>query len=461
MAENLIAVIDVGKTNAKLALVNADSGKVVWSAQRANRIIESPVVRQIDVLGTERWLLDELAHAPAKERISTLVPVAHGAAAVFVDASGKALQAPDYEDPGFDETRADYARERDAFASTFSPHLPNGQNLGAQLHFLESRHLPVFRDTAKVLLLPQYLAWRFCDVMASEVTSLGSHSDLWRPLQGRFSGLAERRGWSALFPPLRRAGDVLGCVSAEMARATGLDPSCKVVCGIHDSNASFLWHLYGQPPDQNFAVVSSGTWVIAMARGVDVRKLKQERDLLANVDAFGFPLGTARFMGGREYHAIAGDGGIAATPTVSGLRSVIAARSMALPSFARAGGPFPTRTGSLLGADGLNDAELAAIATLYVALVTDVMLDLLETTGNVVIDGPLAVNPLFGPLLGALRPSSSVLMSDQAAGPISGGFALVAGASKSAELANLRPVKPFDLQGLADYRDEWRDLCEP
>ena len=54
------------------------------------------------------------------------------------------------------------------------------------------------RSSCHVLLLPQYFAWRLCDVMASEVTSLGCHSDLWRPLERAYSRLAVERGYARL-----------------------------------------------------------------------------------------------------------------------------------------------------------------------------------------------------------------------------------------------------------------------
>ena len=68
-------------------------------------------------------------------------------------------------------------------------------------------------------------------------------------------------------------------------------------CGIHDSNASYLCYRVGRPAGQPFAVVSSGTWTVIMAHGSDLARLRENRDMLANVDAFGVPVATARFTG--------------------------------------------------------------------------------------------------------------------------------------------------------------------
>lgn len=458
MPGDLIAVVDVGKTNAKLLLLDAFSGAIVWSTQRANEESAAASIRQLDVRGIEAWLMRALAEFPGKDRIRRLVPVAHGAAAVLVDPAGAVLLAPDYEDPAFERRRLEYERERDGFESTFSPRLPLGLNLGAQLHFLQAEHGDLFARASAILLLPQFLAWRFSGVMASEVTSLGCHTDLWRPRDRCFSAIAMRRGWAGLLPPLRGAGDVLGHIRPELALALGLQPACEVLCGIHDSNASYLVHLCRNEPGRPFAVVSSGTWTIVMASQVDLGALREERDMLANVDAFGSPVGTARFMGGREYHAIAGDAGLAATPTEEALREVVRSRAMALPAFADAGGPFRGQQGRLVLAEGLDAAARAALATLYCSVVTDLMLDLLAASGDLVIDGPLAGNPLHGPIVAALRPASTVWLSDSVAGSAQGAFALATGMSPGAMKGGAqRHAAPLALEGLLDYRTEWRE----
>jgi hypothetical protein len=133
--------------------------------------------------------------------------------------------------------------------------------------YLRQTHPELFRACTAILLYPQYWAWRLSNVMTSEITSLGCHSDLWRPREADFSALAKSLGWHKLLPPRRAAGDVLGTITTTVARITGLDPTCRVLCGIHDSNASYLCYRASRPADERFAVVSSGTWTVIMAHG--------------------------------------------------------------------------------------------------------------------------------------------------------------------------------------------------
>ena len=141
----------------------------------------------------------------------------------------------------------------------------------------------------------------------SEVTSLGCHTDLWCPRSRTFSSLASSRRWDALFPPIEPAWAELGVLEPDVRAATGLSPSCRVLVGIHDSNASYLPHRTARRPP--FSVVSTGTWIVCMAAGGSIDRLDPAAGTLANVDVFGDPVPTSRFMGGRDLEAIAQAGG--------------------------------------------------------------------------------------------------------------------------------------------------------
>ncbi len=448
----LIAIFDVGKTNAKLSLVDVAAGREVWSVRRANAVVQGAGGRELDVAGIETWLLESLRTAPGKERIAVFVPIAHGAAAVLVDLEGEVLAAPDYEDTCFDEVSAEYALLRDPYSMTFSPSLPHGLNLGRQLFHLETRRPELFGRAAHVLLYPQYWAWRLCGVMASEVTSLGTHTDLWRPYERVYSGLARKQGWARMLPPQRSASDRLGRIRDSVVAATGVPAACEVACGIHDSNASYLRFLIDREREA-FTVVSSGTWTIVMANRGDLRRLREDRDMLANVNAFGAPVATARYMGGREYEAIARGG---EEPTIDAVVDVMSRGVMALPSFASAG-PYSGRSGRIESSADLDGAQRAALATLYSTLMTSLLIESLGSAGEIFVDGPLARNPLFPRLLAACVPVGTVRTYAE------GGGTRVAAhlARERAPVADVPlSVAPLRLPGLLDYQANWRHRLE-
>jgi L-fuculokinase len=456
-SRSLVAVLDIGKTNAKVVVADPKTGEQIWSRTRSNTPLAGAPYLAIDAEAIEAFVLAALRDAPRRAEIAAIVPVAHGACAALVTADGLALPVMDYEEPALEEVAEAYRALRDPFADTGSAFLPFGLNLGRQLYFLETRFLAHYAAARHLLLWPQYWAWRLSGALANEVTAIGCHTDLWRPLSASFSALAEGRGWARLLPPLKPAGAVIGTVAVSVAAQTGLDPSTAVLAGIHDSNASFLRHRLTYEPGEPFVVISSGTWTVILAAGGSAERLNEARDCLVNVDALGEPIPTARFMGGREYAAIAGED--APTPTFENLEAVLSAGAVAWPCFAATGGPFQGSIGRVEGADGSNVTDRAALAILYCALVADISLGLLGSRGPIVVEGPFADNLLFGSLLAAFRPTQLVSLSHDRAGTIGGALALAA--PDHASSPRLTPCTPFLSPRLAAYRRAWRAHVEP
>jgi sugar (pentulose or hexulose) kinase len=231
-------VIDVGKTFAKATLWD-DACECVALRSRRNarpRIGGAPA---LDVSGIEAWLEKVLTEFALLGPVSAIVPVAHGAGAALIH-QGRLLCAPiDYEWPGIAKDRKHYEPERDPFAATGSPALPAGLNLGMQLHWLEATR-DSNRRSAQILPWAQYWAWSLSGVAASELSSLGCHTDLWRPHDRRPSTLAVRRGWAERLAPLARADAILGQLTPDWSRRTGLPTRVNIYCGLHDSNAALL-----------------------------------------------------------------------------------------------------------------------------------------------------------------------------------------------------------------------------
>ncbi|MFN6005821.1 MAG: FGGY-family carbohydrate kinase, partial [Paracoccaceae bacterium] len=328
-----IAVLDIGKTNAKVLVVDLATGAEEVLARTPNVVVRDGPYPHHDIDMLWQFALDGLKLAAARG-VDAVSITTHGAACVVVDEAGAlALPMLDYEHVGPDSMAAAYDAVRPGFAETGSPRLPVGLNVGAQVFWLSRAFPAQFARVRHVLMLAQYWSFRLSGVAASEATSLGCHTDLWNPWEGRLSSLVSRMGWEGLFPPVRKAADVLGPVLPSVAEATGLPVGTRVLCGIHDSNASLVPHLAEAP----CGVLSTGTWMIVMALGGRVVELDAARDVLVNVNALGQPVPTARFMGGREMDEIMG--GRIVEPSPEDLRTVLEGRVMAMPSLHPDTGP--------------------------------------------------------------------------------------------------------------------------
>lgn len=459
--DGLTVVIDVGKTLSKASLWTS-AAELVARETRPNERVYADGYVALDADGIDAWLGDVLAGFARTGRIARIVPVGHGAAAVLV-ADGRALLPPiDYEERLAD--REGYDRARSPFAETGSPALPDGLNLGAQLHHLE-RLRPALRERSPTILLwPQYWAWRLSGVAAAEVTSLGCHTDLWNPLGGGPSTLARRRGWAGMLPPVRRAADVLGRVTGEWALRSGLPAETEVLCGIHDSNAALLAARgFEEIADHEATVLSTGTWFVAMrspaeGTGLDPAVLPEARDCLVNVDAYGRAVPSSRFMGGREIELLTGldtrrvDIKPDQPALVAAAADVLAGGSRVLPTFAPGFGPFPDERGRWV-AMPVDQAERRAAVCLYAALVANEALDLIGARDRILVEGRFAEAEVFVRALAALRPRDAVFRSHAHNDVSFGALRLVDPALRpSAALERVEPL-PGDM---ARYAAAWR-----
>lgn len=445
-----IAVIDIGKTNAKVVLIDSGTHKQIAARSTPNVVVRHGLYPHADVDMLWRFILESLKALGEAHGVDGISITTHGATAALLAGDQLAMPVLDYEHSGPEESALAYGLARPEFSETLSPRLPNGLNLGAQIFWQAQTHGAAFKTVTAILTYPQYWAWRLSGVMASEVTSLGCHTDLWAPQGGAFSSLVGTQGWAGLFPPVRPAASVLGPVLADVAAATGLAADTPVTCGIHDSNASLLPHLGAH--EAPFTIISTGTWTIAMTVGGNTTHLDPARDSLANVDAFGRPVPTARFMGGREFDELVPS---IMTPSAAVIAEVIAADIRVQPNFHPGVGPFPHATGRWTQApDTLSAAERTAAVSLYLALVTEACLSLCGLGKAVIIEGPLARNSLFGQALARLT-GAQVSTSADATGTSLGASMLFAAGEGFAVGATA--LAPLDAPGFEDYARRWRE----
>ncbi len=444
------AVIDIGKSNAKLALVD-DDGATLSILTTANAVVRGGLYPHYDVDRLWTWIVAGLRTFAAKADVATISVTTHGACFALLAGDKLALPVLDYEHDGPESLRAEYAGVRGEFSETLSPDLPNGLNAGRQIYW-QSRAFPAeFAAVDAIVPYPQYWVWRLTGEKVAEVTSLGSHTDMWNPGDCTYSRLARREGWDRLFRPLVKAWDTAGLILPAVAAATGLKPTTRVVAGIHDSNASLWPHVLARR--QPFAVLSTGTWMVVFAPGGSLAGLDSARDCLANVDAMGRPVPSARFMAGREYEIIAGSEGGAASP--ADIARIVGEGIMAWPTFVPRTGPFPHAVGRWSqDPSRLSPAERSGVASLYAALTAETCLALTGAEGPAIVEGPFARNAVFLAAL-AQRVGRPVIGHEDATGTIHGAALLAEGPNPAAVTLNDPPPTAPLGTDLTAYAADW------
>ncbi|MEY3123924.1 MAG: hypothetical protein RLZZ573_444 [Pseudomonadota bacterium] len=483
--DDLTLVIDIGKSHAKLLMVDA-AGAVVERHGRDNASVPCALgYPALDIAGLGDWLAQALRGSRYTAQCTRVIASTHGAAVVALSDDGVAWPPMDYEFDGYVQDGSGvalaqaYARERDTFAQTLSPDLPAGLNMARQLYWMQHRHPQAWAQTRRLLPHAQYWAWLLCGVAASEGSSLGCHTQLWQPQAGVFSDFAVKQGWAALFAPLRRAWEVLGPVRPELAQAWGLPDNCLVHVGVHDSNACLARYLdfnstriatpeAAQCTVQALTVVSSGTWTVLMAPGAPTDALRADIDMLCNVDVMGRATPTARFMGGREFAQLL-DGADPDAGMLADVQQLLVSRTMAMPWFA-------PHSKSLVGQDGwiersgqrlsgapsqwLSAGQRAALAALYCAQVTawlvrNLWAGMESQERSVVVEGPLAHNLLYLTLLQALLPEHACQASSDAMEGTARGAWLISRWPLGGEQQYACAVQVCEVHGLAEYHQRW------
>lgn len=460
MTENRhVAVIDIGKTNAKLAMVDMDTLAEIDVRTTPNTVLDTAPYPHFDIDHLWAFILEGLSTFQELHGIDAISVTTHGASIVLLDATG-GLAAPvlDYEHDGPDALATGYDAVRPAFEDTGAPRLPMGLNVGAQLHWLLETQSGLKDRVAKVVTYPQFWVARLTGIACTEVTSLGCHTDLWEPEAGKFSTLPERLGLSTKMAPAYLATDKVGTVLPMLARATGLPKGTPVFCGIHDSNASLYPHLLAL--ESPFAVLSTGTWVIAMAIGGHAPHLDPARDTLINVNALGNPVPSARFMGGREYEMLTK--GETIIPSRQDIRAMLSRGAMLLPSVVLESGPFQGRRSEwTVDEHSLSPGERAAVVSLYLAMMAETCLSMIGAKGPTLTEGPFARNQLFLDMLAEATGRPVLLSRGSATGTSIGAALLTQGAEAALhERPRNHPSPDFDLaQGLQTYAENWHRAC--
>ena len=462
-----IAVLDMGKTNVKLSAATAD-GHILETVSTPNTVRDGPAWRHNDLEGLSQWALSELSILCRRHPIAHIIAAAYGSGGVLVGddpdgrGGGTILPMIDYEQPLPEGLNDDYLLLAGSFFDRGSATMQAAAHQARQLFWMQRAEPQRFATARWYLGLPQYWAWQFSGRVSAETSFLGAQSHLWNTVERRFAPIVDRQGWRHLMPEFAKAWAALGPLRSELTRRFALPTTIDVHTGVHDSSANF--YLYQAAGDEDFTVISTGTWIVALGDRVQLEVLDERRNMTCNSDVFGHPLGGALTMGGREFSYVAGEQPNSALAEVAALERIVARGTLALPAFGTDSGQFPSAAGHgrIVGPPPENAVERLALAVLYMALLTVTCADALGAGRRVVLDGSYLRDPLYARIVAALRPGSVTLYNSGSYG-VAAGAALLCGHETRRNPIILTLDKPATLPWHADlsaYATRWLDLSQ-
>ena len=259
--------IDNGGTVSKAALFTADGREAGVASRKVEALEPQPGWSERDA--TKIWrataqavreLLARSAVDPAE--IACVAPTGHGNGLYLVDRAGKPVRNGIYST----DRRAQAYVDRwlaDGVDAKVLPRTTQGlwaAQPNALLAWLRDHEPGVLKRAAHVLMCKDYVRFRLTGEIRAEITDM-SGTSLLNVVTGAYDdevlalfGLSEMK---RLLPPLVRAAEICGQVTAKAAKETGLKAGTPVAGGMFDIDACSL--AAGLTDDRYLSLIA-GTW---------------------------------------------------------------------------------------------------------------------------------------------------------------------------------------------------------
>jgi sugar (pentulose or hexulose) kinase len=304
----VIAILDVGKTNKKLLLLDEDY-QIVWGKSDLlpeTKDEDGDSCEDLNLLNT--WAFETLKKAvdTGGFRICAINFCAYGASFVHIDQNSNSLTPlysylKPYPEPLKDNFYEQYGGKLSFSMTTASPVL-GSLNSGMQLYRLKKENPGLFAQIKYSLHLPQYLSYLFTGKARSEITSIGCHTNLWNFPENHYHDWLSREAIIHKLPPLVSSGTVYKVsIPLNLQSNKSFNKTCLVGIGLHDSSAALIPYLDSFPDP--FILISTGTWSISMNpfNTDPLTETELQNDCLCYLSFKGGPVKASRLFTG-HYH---------------------------------------------------------------------------------------------------------------------------------------------------------------
>ena len=258
MQKEVIAIFDIGKSNKKILLFDADYHVVFEEDQRFDEIQDEDGYSCDNIELIENWMTETLLSIlkAGKYQLVAVNFATYGASLMYLNEAKKRL-TPVYNylkpmpagvlDGFYDK----YGGISEFSRITASPAM-DMLNSGLQILWLKKTKPELYKQVKHILHFPQYLSFLFTKEVASEYTSIGCHTAMWNFDKQAYHQWLKDEQISLPEPsPNSWVKNV----------ALG-DTEIPIGIGIHDSSASIVPYLMSST--EKFILISTGTWCIFM-----------------------------------------------------------------------------------------------------------------------------------------------------------------------------------------------------
>lgn len=297
--QNVTAIFDVGKTNKKLFLFDAQYNIVHEESTKLDEIKDEDGFECEDVEVLTNWIREKFIEVSSnnKYNIQAVNFSGYGASFVHVDKHGKPVvplynYLKPYPEKLQQQFYTTYGGESLIARQTASPVLGN-LNSGMQLYWLKHTKPDAFAAIKHSLHLPQYLSFIISSTAASDLTSIGCHTQLWHFQKSKYHHWVCKEDIDIKFPAIFKSNAVVKIENGSGDIAVGI--------GLHDSSAALIPYLklFKEP----FVLISTGTWCISLNpfNASILTDYELHNDCLCYLTYEGKPVKASRLFAGYEH----------------------------------------------------------------------------------------------------------------------------------------------------------------
>jgi L-fuculokinase len=464
----VIAILDVGKTNKKLFLLD-ESYNTIWEKTTVlPETTDQDGYPCEDLHLLQDWICDELKTPGQSDdlEIRAINFSAYGASFVHINENGQPLTPlynylKPYPEKLKKQFYSQFGGELTFSMLTASPVL-GSLNSGMQLYRLKYESQDLFAQIHYSLHLPQWLSWLMTGKAASDMTSIGCHTNLWNYSQNYYHEWVFREGIIDKLPPILSSATVYPAKpSVKTQRFLDLPDIGLAGIGLHDSSAAMIPYLKGFVDP--FILISTGTWCISMNpfNTLPLTSSELQLDCLCYLSYKGRPVKASRLFAGYE-HERQVERLAAYFQKDKNFHQSISFDPVMVSKLQTMSEPvFYNQPLSLLSHSVFAQRELSGFDSFEMAyhrLLMDIMdqqqastrLILSDSVKRIFVDGGFSKNPVYMHLLAAAFPRIEVFAANISQASATGAAMAIHehwnGGSMPAEIIELKHIKPGVLQ---------------
>ncbi|MBU3012841.1 carbohydrate kinase [Polaribacter vadi] len=257
--KNVIAVIDIGKTNKKIFLFDEKFEVCAENSTQFQEVLDEDGFPCDDLESIESWILNEVEKVQDNPyyNLKAINFSTHGASLIYLDKEGKRI-APlyNYLKPLETEDYKDFYQNNggvEEFSRRTASPSYGMLNTGLQILKLKKEKPQVWEKVHSILHYPQYLSYLFTKKITSDFTSVGAHTATWDFDNMEYHSWLKKENINLPEP-----------TNGEIAISTTINgKKVAVGSGLHDSSSSII-PLLEENNTKDFMLLSTGTWIIAM-----------------------------------------------------------------------------------------------------------------------------------------------------------------------------------------------------